>query len=101
VTVGLQQGLVMHMDDLRTRAAITDTASQELSGYGEIHPDWLSQIKGSNIGSRASELEVLDSILRNTEKFLQQSKQEQQALSQNNKLAPLHKTRSSNVAFNL
>jgi len=46
-----------------------------------------------------SKPEVVDTVVKNTEKFIQKSKKERQALTQNNNAAPLHKTRSGKVAF--
>jgi len=91
---GLQQGLVIHIDNLPERSEAYQAPSINQCNRDNIHPDRISRIKkpipdpdsptyGSSRDSSESESEQLSTsedslhnqILHNCEEFLQQSKQ--------------------------
>jgi len=117
--IGLQQKLIKYIDhhkiwinigerkvsmtsrDLQEDQGIDKSRSEadQPTGNNHIHLNRIPPIRSSNVGSGDSETEVLDAVLRNTERFIQKSRKERWALNQNNKAAPSHKTRSGIMAI--
>jgi len=67
--------------------------------FNHVHPERASRIQWSNTESCAHDLEVLDSVLTDNEKFIQKSRNERRAMDQKDKPVPLYKTGSTKVAL--
>lgn len=117
--IGLQQGLITYIDNFEIQANIwkrEDSPTwRELkahwrinhsrvedirpTGIGHIDPERKAQIQSFSIVSGDSEPNVLDAVLKDTERLIQKSNKEHRALNENNKSARLHQTWSGKVAF--
>jgi len=83
--LGLQEGLVIHIDNLKARANIRKSRSPEgLRQLSGIHPDRVANLQNSESAYNTSdgnlisttETEIHNEVIRNSEAFLAQSKQE-------------------------
>jgi len=84
----------------RTKGSIKNRSKANNStGIGYIHTDGVSRIHSLNNDSSSSKPEVLNTVLQDTVEFIQKSRKERLALTQNNLPAPLYKTRSGKVSF--
>src|SRR5882757_4539373 len=100
--LGLQEGLVVHVDNLRIqlevysesasigvsiRQKIPEPLSQD-SGHSSVHPSRVSRILNSDNdhsgtegeSDRSSETDIYNEIINNCEEFLEQSQRETEAV---------------------
>jgi hypothetical protein len=94
--IGLQEGLVMHIDNLTARNNIRNPEAREQSSeYAEllsVHPSQVGKNQNPDSDYSPSEHEsfsttetdIHNDVIENCEVFLQQSKQERQAIGRSN-----------------
>jgi hypothetical protein len=106
--IGLQWGLVTHIDKLRTQTAVKirevsatlqDIPEESRSNIAldHIHPDMITYIQTKR--SSDSESQGLDSVLKKAEKGFQDSERVRATLNRKQGKGPLHKSWPGKLAF--
>jgi len=100
--IGLQQGLVIHIDNIRIRSEASKEPALEISQIPsakevQVHPDRISQIGQKDYNSEVSnsELNSAEKIIKETKEFINNSKKQRKRFVGNPD--PLTRTRSGKV----
>jgi hypothetical protein len=86
--IGLQEGLIIYIDNLKARESIGNPGLLNPLGKLSIHPDRVLRVQGSDSEYNDSEPEsvsttetdIHNEVINNCEAFLEQSKQERKAI---------------------
>jgi hypothetical protein len=94
--IGLQEGLIIHIDNLKARAIIqTSDQQEELPEPSFVHPDRVANLQGSEDSYctsdgdsiSTSETDIHNEVIENCEAFLAQSQKERKAVGRSTRKA--------------